>query len=171
MADTETDDTAGRGPDHGTVVDLDGRRSLRFVRRFATDRADVWSAITDTERTGRWAFATTFEPRVGGAVRFDFAEAGPAFGTVLVWDEPTVLEYEWAEGDSTWRIRFELSDDGDGRTTLTFDHFLPDPTRGEYAAGWHWHLDRLVQHLAGDDTADVEEDEHFHRLMEEYGAR
>ena len=27
---------------------------------------------------------------------------------------------------------------------LTFDHLLPAPSQAEFAAGWHWHLDRLT---------------------------
>jgi uncharacterized protein YndB with AHSA1/START domain len=156
--------------DRGQVVVIEGRTLLRFVRQYSTSRADVWSAITEADRTARWSFRAEMEPRVGGALRFDLGEHGEGAGTLLAWDEPSVLEYEWGEPGSTWRVRFELSDDGDGGTVLTFDHLLPDPRDPSFAAGWHWHLDRLDVHLAGDTPADVVSDGHFDELLAGYQA-
>lgn len=152
----------------GQVVDVAGRSVLRFVRRYATTLADVWSAITEADRTARWAFRAEMEPKSGGALRFDFGEHGSTHGTIIEWAEPSVLEYEWSQGDSTWRLRFELTDDGDGGTILTLDHLLPDPTDPSFAAGWHWHLDRLGIHLAGDVPPDVASDEQFDSLLADY---
>jgi uncharacterized protein YndB with AHSA1/START domain len=156
--------------DRGRVVVSDGRTILRFVRRFPTSREDVWSAITDADRTARWSFRAEMEPRAGGALRFDLGDHGEGVGTVLEWDEPSVLEYEWGEPGSEWRVRFELTDDGEGGTVLTFNHLLPDPSDPSFAAGWHWHLDRLSLHLAGGVPADVVSDEHFDDLLADYQA-
>lgn len=154
--------------DYGSLIDLDGRRAVRFSRHYPVPRAELWSAITDPERTARWAFRTELEPRNGGTLRFDYGEAGSAEGTVLVWDEPSVLEYEWgADTDMPWRVRFELTEDGDG-TRLTFDHLLPDASNPDFAAGWHWHLDRLATHLDGGVPAEVDSDEHFEALQVHY---
>lgn len=158
---------------NGEVVTADGSTVLRFTRRFGVPRRDVWSAITDSERLGRWAFPGTIELHVGGAVVFDYGEHGEGRGVVLQCDEPSVLEYEWGEGDERWRIRFELADDhdhdgdGDG-TILTFDHHLPDPSQPQFAAGWHWHLDRLALVVAGQMPADVPSDAAFDALLEMY---
>ena len=154
--------------DYGSLIDLGGRRAVRFSRHYPVSRAELWSAITDPERTARWAFRTELEPRNGGTLRFDYGEAGSAEGTVLVWDEPSVLEYEWgADTDMPWRVRFELTEDGDG-TRLTFDHLLPDASNPDFAAGWHWHLDRLATHLDGGVPAEVDSDEHFEALQVHY---
>lgn len=152
----------------GRLVDLDGRRAVRFSRHYPFSRDEVWSAITDPDRVARWAFRVVFEPRSGGSLRFDFGDDADTVGTVIVWDEPSVLEYEWAtDTDTPWRVRFELTDDHDG-TRLTFDHLLPDATKPEFAAGWHWHLDRLATHLAGSEPAQVDSDEHFDELLTRY---
>lgn len=164
------------GPHDGHLVEPAGSPPrLRFERRYEFGVADVWDAITDPERTGRWAFSTTFEAAAGGAVRIDLGAHGVAEGTVLAWDEHRVLEYEWIEpsasGDGapeTWRIRYELRPDGDGATVLVFDHFLPEPRRPEFAAGWHWYLDRLGALLAGAPPAAVETDAAFDRLLVHY---
>lgn len=152
----------------GKVVELDGRPTLRFVRTYEAPRADVWAALTESDRQARWAFRAEMEPRVGGRLRFDLGEYGEAFGTILVWDEPSHLEYEWTEGDTRWHLRFKLVA-GDGETTvLTLDHLQPDATAPSFAAGWHWHLDRLAEHLAGSIPAEVVSDESFDRLLADY---
>lgn len=163
MPDKTTDD--------GHLIDLDGRRAVRFTRRYPAPRTEVWAAITEPDRMARWAFRGDLEPRSGGTVTFDFGEAGSMAGTVLEWDEPSVLEYEWAtDTEMPWRIRFELTSDGDAGTVLTFDHMLPDATKPEFAAGWHWHLDRLALHLAGSVPPEVDSDEHFDALLAQYQA-
>lgn len=157
--------------DDGRLVDLGGRSAVRFVRRYPVSREELWSALTEPDRMARWAFRGDLEPRNGGTLRFEYGEAGGADGTVLVWDQPSVLEYEWdTEGEMPWRIRFELTSDGDEATLLTFDHFLPDPSVPEFAAGWHWHLDRLATLVAGGTPAEVESDAHFDALLEQYRA-
>jgi uncharacterized protein YndB with AHSA1/START domain len=107
---------------------------VRFTRRYPVSRTELWSAITEPDRTARWAFRTELEPHAGGALRFDLGEAGVSEGTVLEWDEPSVLEYEWGtDTEMPWRVRFELASDGDGGTVLTFDHLLPDAANPEFA--------------------------------------
>lgn len=153
---------------HGGLIDDEGRGVLRFTRHLDASRAAVWDAITDSERLARWAFRGTLEPRVGGSVHFEFGDHGEGRGTVIAWDEPRFLEYEWTGGEMSWHIRFALAESDDGGTVLTFDHLLPDAAQPEFAAGWHWHLDRLTALLQGDEPADVDEDEHFHELLAHY---
>lgn len=156
-------------PDNGgQLVDVGGRKAVRFARTYSASRADVWSAITERDRTARWSFPVEIEPRVGGRLRFDLGELDVSEGTVLEWDKPSVLECEWTEDGTPWRTRFELDDAGDGETLLTFHNFLPNPTRPEFAAGWHWYMDRLGQLLAGSPPASVVTDEHFDDLMRTY---
>lgn len=143
---------------------------IRFVRSYPTTIHDVWSAITLHDHMGRWAFPGHLEPRVGGRVRFDTDDRTTPLGRILEWDEPHLLEYRWGAGSDVWHIRFALVQNGDAGTTLTFDHLLPEPTNPEFAAGWHWHLDRLGQLLEGVEPDDVDEDQHFHDLMEYYAS-
>lgn len=157
--------------DYGRLIDVAGRRVVRFTRRYSVSRKELWAAIIEPDRMARWAFRAEMEPRRGGTLRFDFDEAGVSEGTILEWDEPSVLEYEWATDTETpWRVRFELTSDGDRGTLLTFDHLLPDASNPGFAAGWHWHLDRLTLHLAGSEPAAVASDEHFDTLLQSYRA-
>lgn len=156
------------GASPGAVVERDGHPSLRFARMCQATPSTVWSAITEHDRMGKWAFAGHLEPRVGGSVDFPSGDAESSKGTILTWEEPRVLEYQWGEGEDLWHVRFELRQASDAGTTLVFEHLLPDPNNPEFAAGWHWHLDRLDQLLRGAEPADVEEDSHFHDLLEFY---
>ncbi|WP_062381477.1 SRPBCC domain-containing protein [Demequina pelophila] len=162
--------------DQGALVAADGTEVLRFRRILPGAPHEVWPALVERDRLGVWAFPGEFEPRAGGAVSFDYGEHGQGAGTVLAWDEPLFLEYEWGEGPMLWRVRFALSEaPGEGgaggagpRTALTFDHLAPDPHDPDFAAGWHWHLDRLARHLAGEDVPQTGTDAHFEELQRLY---
>jgi len=153
--------------DHGRVIHADGTELLRFERSLAATPAAVWEALTTADATEAWAFRATFEPRVGGAVSFDYGEAGGATGEVIAWDEPRVLEYAWDGYGGRWHVCV-MVDDAPGGAALTFDHLAPDPHDPDFAAGWHWHLDRLAQHLAGVTPPAVASDAHFEELQRFY---
>ncbi|WP_159450211.1 SRPBCC domain-containing protein [Demequina sp. NBRC 110056] len=161
------DDVAPLDPaDEGRVIDVDAVAVLRFERSLDAAPDAVWAAITDADATAAWAFRMSLEPRVGGAVTFDTG-GEPASGDVLGYDEGRVLEYAWGGPGGRWHVCFMVDADGAG-TALTFDHLAPDPRDPDFAAGWHWHLDRLAQHLAGERPAEVFSDEHFEELQRLY---
>ncbi len=156
------------GASPGAVVERDGHRSLRFARIYQATPDDVWSAITDHDLMGKWAFAGHLEPRVGGSVDFGSADTQSSKGSIVSWEEPRALEYRWGQSGDVWHVRFELRQASDASTTLVFEHLLPEPQNPEFAAGWHWHLDRLGELLSGDTPAEVDEDQHFQDLLKYY---
>ena len=147
----------------GHVLKPDDGDYLRFERTLEHPPSEVWAALTDPDRNGAWLYRTRFEPRAGGAVTM----SDGAVGEVVEWDEPHVLAYAFDGPGGRWHVRVEVAELGHG-TQLTFDHLAPDPNAPEYAAGWHWHLDRLATHLAGGELAATEGDEHFDELMRLY---
>lgn len=163
----QTHDTSDEAS-YGYLHEAAGEYSVRFDRTYPATVAETWRAITQHDQMAQWAFGGHIEGRVDGRVRFDTDRPDTPLGRVLAWEEPSLLGYQWGTGEDMWRIRFTLSDTGDGGTSMTFDHFAPEPTNAEFAAGWHWHLDRLAELLAGVEPADVSEDQHFHDLMEHY---
>lgn len=80
---------------YGFIVRDDGSIRLRFERRLSRRPEIVWQALTDGDLLARWMFRARFEPRAGGAMRFDYGQGGASQGTVLAWDEPTLLDYQW----------------------------------------------------------------------------
>ena len=52
------------------------RRAVRFERWYAASAPELWAAITDPLRMGRWLGAeVSIEEHVGGAVRLRWAAA------------------------------------------------------------------------------------------------
>ena len=136
----------------------DGDRcAVRFERVYDQTPEEVWAALTEPARLGRWLGTADVDLRVGGSVRFRMGdtEDETAHGAVLAVEPPRVLEYEWhypGEGESV--VRWELAPHAAG-TLLVLDHTrLQRDAAAGYGAGWHAHLDQLGSHLAGDGELD-----------------
>jgi uncharacterized protein YndB with AHSA1/START domain len=130
--------------DVGALRNDDERCAVRFERLYDFTPAELWSAITDPDRVGRWLAQAQIEPGEGGRVRLAFDE-GETEGRILTWEEPRVVEYEWRfDGEEESVVRFELRPQEFG-TLLVLDHRRLGRAAGTgYAAGWHAHLDALA---------------------------
>ena len=131
------------------VLRNDGERcAVAFRRLYDFTAEELWSALTDPDRIGRWlATAARFDREAGGQVELVFGDwSGDqrACGRILTWDEPRVLEYEWRfPGEDESIVRFELHPQEFG-TLLVLDHRQLGRAAGSgYGAGWHAHLDAL----------------------------
>ena len=145
----------------GILEHVDGRPALRFTRRLAHPIERVWRAASTHDELAAW-FVAPMEFTHQGQ-RFDAMEVP---GEVVRYDPPTALEWEWG-GE---RFSFELEPDGDG-TMLTFRHIFGQVERGaDYAAGWHFHLDRLEAHLDRQPPGDADP-EHLVALNDRYAER
>jgi uncharacterized protein YndB with AHSA1/START domain len=136
--------------DVGTFLEVDGRPAVRFVRTYRCPVDEVWSAITDPDRLGRWfPSSVTIELRVGGAVSFSGdPNVGPGTGRVLAVAPPRQLAFSWG-GDE---LRFDV-EPLDGSTQLTFTDVLEEQNvAARNAAGWTVCLDELGRLLSGEDT-------------------
>lgn len=136
-------------PVDGELERVGERWQLRFVRKLAHPREQVWRALTEPEHLAAWFPAEVHGERTAGApLRFvhrDFA-VPPEHGQMTVYDPPSVLEFRW--GDDTFR--FELEPDGDG-SVLTFRQIFDEQGKAARdGAGWHVCLDVLAYHLAGE---------------------
>jgi uncharacterized protein YndB with AHSA1/START domain len=128
----------------GTLRVDDERCAVRFERLYGFTAAELWSALTDPDRLGRWlAHSPRFDREAGGRVELVFGGQRVA-GRILTWDEPHVLEYEWGlAGEDDSLVRFELHPHELG-TLLVLDHRRLGRVHGAgYGAGWHAHLDAL----------------------------
>jgi len=141
----------------GEIIADGETRTVRFERHLPFPPAAVWSALTEPEQLAAWLAEATFEPHEGGAVSFDFGQGegdagGVCGGSVIVFDPPNVLEYEWDFPNHDHSVvRWELrATDGERATQLTLVHsLLRDTSVRGYSAGWHAHLDQLEGRLHG----------------------
>ena len=130
----------------------EGSRLVVLRREYPDPIDDVWSALTESERTGRWIGTYTGVGRVGGGVEFTMTgevDAGgevapPVTVTIVECDPPRRLVLDIPEGENRpWRVAVSLAEEA-GRTVLLFEQRViegVDPADVE--AGWSWYLDRL----------------------------
>ena len=142
----------------GEVIIEGDYATLKYERRLAHPREDVWKAITDPTELAMWFDnKAVIDGRNGGTIDFVTGPAGfHTTGRILVWDPPRVFEHEWhtapqpqlPDGESEAFIRWELIRDGDSNTilNLTFSR-LTKPTALRFASGMHAFLDRLTAQL------------------------
>lgn len=98
----------------------DGGEIVRVTMRrtYATDQADLWSALTEPERIARWFMPITGDLRAGG----DFQLEGNAGGEILDCEPPSRLRTTFGGPESV--LTLTLTAVGDG-TELELDHSVP----------------------------------------------
>jgi uncharacterized protein YndB with AHSA1/START domain len=137
-------------------VDAEGR--VVVLRREWPDPIDdVWSALTESERTARWigtyfrSTDTTVEFTMTGEVDAGGEVAPPVTVTIVECDPPRRLVLDIPEGDGPpWRVAVSLTEEG-GRTVLLFEQrVVGGVSPADVEAGWSWYLDRLGAVLHGE---------------------
>jgi uncharacterized protein YndB with AHSA1/START domain len=98
-------------------------------RLYATDRDDLWNALTDAERIPRWFLPVTGQLELGGRFQLE----GNAKGSILQCDPPEVLEVTWEFGGHVSWVHVRLAQD-QGGTRLTLEHLIPKDEASEE----HW---------------------------------
>jgi len=147
-------------PPAETRTDPDGTTTLVWRRPYPDPVDDVWAAITDPERLGRWIGTWTGEPRVGGTVAFTTTGevdaggevAAPVDVRILACDPPHRLVVELPEdgSDRAWHLDLTVEPDGDGAVLVFAQRLADGLRRQDVEAGWRWYLDRLEASLHGD---------------------
>ena len=135
-------------------ISTDGDTSaVRLERTLDALPDEIWQALTQPDRLRNWLAPTEIDAREGGQLTIDFSsqpDGTVVRGTLRVYDPPRTLEYDWTEGgEGPSVVRFEL-EPAEGGTRLTLTHrLLSDEEVPGFAAGWHAHLEALIDHLRG----------------------
>jgi uncharacterized protein YndB with AHSA1/START domain len=137
-------------------------RSIRLRRTYDAPIDDVWDALTNPERIGRWFLPISGDYRLGGHYQFE----GNAGGEIVACDRPNRVRVTWAAGDtsdpaSISEVEVRLSPTGEGGTTFELEHtaIVPDEMWGEYGpgavgVGWDGGVLGLSLHLRGGSVGD-----------------
>jgi uncharacterized protein YndB with AHSA1/START domain len=148
----------------GQLTEDGAYATLTFRRVYRHSPQNVWDAIATPEGLRGWLMCShaVIDGYTGG--RFVLV-SGPASyrseGTILVWDPPRMLEYEWnvaplpemPRGENAI-FRFELTADGECTHLLvTYRRITRETARG-FLPGTHTFLDRLEAQLDGRDLPD-----------------
>jgi uncharacterized protein YndB with AHSA1/START domain len=135
----------------GTLTADGARRVATFEREFRTDPADLWNAITDPERAGRWLGSLSVE---GDAVTIGFAGGSSRSGRVLECDQPrrlrVVLDPQTAH-ESFLVATLEPTPTGSTTLRMQQDGF-PPLLAALFTAGWQHHAELLDALTDGDAT-------------------
>lgn len=134
----------------GTVRSVDGSGAVRMEDRYDTDIDDLWSALTDPQRLGRWIADVDGDLCLGGEFRASFTSGWEGPGRVDVCDAPRrlIVTMSPGQGDETV-IEAELVADGDQTCLVIEERGLPLDELAAHGAGWQAHVEDLAAHLAG----------------------
>nr|WP_272902360.1 SRPBCC domain-containing protein [Brevibacterium daeguense] len=108
---------------------------------------DVWTSITEPERTARWIGRWTGTGAVGETVKLQlgFEDDAPwAEVQITECDAPNRLRVLAIDESGYWDVSIELTSAAD-RTDLRFVMHRVDPASiGEIGPGWEYYLDQLL---------------------------
>ncbi|HYI23680.1 MAG TPA: SRPBCC family protein, partial [Candidatus Limnocylindrales bacterium] len=132
-------------------------RSIILRRTYDAPIDDVWDALTNPERIGRWFLPISGDYRLGGTYQFE----GNAGGKIVACERPNRLRVTWVYGEAAnpedvSELEVRLSPAGDDATVFELDHtaIVPDDRWAEYGpgavgVGWDMGLLGLSLHLRG----------------------
>jgi len=139
-------------------------RVIRLQRDYGAPIDDVWDALTDPTRIGRWFLPVSGDYRLGGRYQFE----GNAGGTILACDRPHHLKVTWGYGEvaseaDISEVEVRLSAIDEGTTRFEFEHsaIVPEDRWDEFGpgavgVGWDMGVLGLSLHLQGGSVDDPE---------------
>ena len=141
----------------GTLREGGEHATLTFRRVYRHAPEHVWDAIATPEGLQGWLMCThaRIDARAGG--RIELVSGPPGYrstGTILAWDPPRLLEYEWnidpvpemPRGEHAI-FRYELTPEGDSTHLLVTYRRITKQTATGFLPGLHAFLDRLEAQL------------------------
>jgi uncharacterized protein YndB with AHSA1/START domain len=132
-------------------------RAIRLRRMYDAPIEDIWDALTDPERIGRWFLPISGDYRIGGHYQFE----GNAGGEIVACERPHRLRATWVYGEPASpadisEVELRLTPSGADSTTLELEHtaIVPDEFwtmygPGAVGVGWEGGLLGLALHLTG----------------------
>ncbi len=132
-------------------------RTLRLRRTYDAPIEDVWDALTNPARIGRWFLPISGDYRIGGRYQLE----GNAGGEIVSCDRPNSLKVTWAYGEmgnpaDVSDVEVRLTSAGNEGTTLELEHTAVVPDEmwdqfgpGAVGVGWEQGALGLALHLRG----------------------
>ena len=154
-------DAVQREVGSGRIVAGEGR-VVRLRRTYDSPIEDVWDALTDPDRIGRWFLPISGDYRIGGHYQFE----GNASGEILECERPQRLRATWVYGEVSSpadisEVELRLSPADGGATTLVLEHTAIVPEEfwamygpGAVGVGWDGGMLGLALHLQGGTVGD-----------------
>lgn len=140
----------GRSGLLGEVWVADGVPVVHVEDVYDTDIDDLWDAITEPARLGRWVASVEGDLRPGGLFRASFTGGWDGGGRVEVCEAPhrLLLTMEPGAADET-TIEAVLSAQDGGTRLVVEERGIPVEQAPDHGAGWQAHLEDLRAVLDG----------------------
>lgn len=160
---------------------------LEIFRELPASCERVWEYLTDPDLRQQWFCAGQTGSAVGEPFVMDFDHTrlscskpeggecgGPSLveGTIEIFEPPHKLSYRWPghEGDDDSVVTIELKQQGENTQLHLVHSRLTNPEFQKGAsAGWHAHLDLLLDLVSGVERRDFWD--HYNELKAEYDGR
>jgi uncharacterized protein YndB with AHSA1/START domain len=146
----------------GSIAAGEGR-AIRLRREYEAPIEDVWDALTNPERIGRWFLPISGDYRLGGRYRLE----GNAEGEIVACEKPNRLKVTWVYGEAASNadiseLEVRLAPAGDEATVVELVHtaIVPDEMWDQYGPGavgigWDQGVLGLSLHLRGESLGDA----------------
>ncbi|OBA68321.1 SRPBCC family protein [Gordonia sp. 852002-10350_SCH5691597] len=155
----------------GRYRKLSERNVIEFEREFRASIEDVWAAVTESDRLGRWFGTYTGDPESGRVELVMTAEGDDVASTpwnIVECTPPRILQVVSEDEGLVWDLRVELSE-VDGLTKLVMRQIFDDTGGVETVGpGWEYYLDRLVAVVVGAGVEDIDFDDYYPAQAEHY---
>ena len=141
----------------GSLRLADGTGVVRMEDRYDTNIDDLWSAITDPERLGRWLGEIEGDLRLGGTYHARYFASGWEGDVRIDVCEPPRRLRLVNLGDEAGKHITEVTLTADGdQTVLVWEaHGMPADLVADYGAGIQIHVEDLAAYLAGGGRCDA----------------
>ena len=155
----------------GRINRRNGEDSLEFTRTFRAPIADVWAAVTESDRLARWIGTWTGDP-TSGHVTFSMNAEGEdvpdARYDIEACEPPRLLKVTTTDAFGSWRLSVELAE-SEGVTTLVMAQVIDDAEMIENTGpGWDYYLDRLVAAETGGDVGAIDFDADYYPAQRDH---
>jgi uncharacterized protein YndB with AHSA1/START domain len=155
----------------GTLRRQDAGVTVEFSLIVPASAQHVWTALTDPSTIAQWLADAEFDAQPGGKVHLTWDDENEMYGTVIVASAPNLLTYSWIEPDGTSELSFEIRGVDDETSQLILIHRGTSNNNAPgFGAGWHAHLESLLQVLMGADTSSTIRDTRYEQLRPSYVA-
>lgn len=119
---------------------------LRLTRRFQASAEELWHALTDPKRVGRWlGRPLRFDVLGSGDIELGLPDGTTVTGSVRKLDPPHLLELDWVDGHGeSSLVRIKVVPEGKV-TVMVLDHIRIQERLGmRYLGSWELTLDRFT---------------------------
>jgi uncharacterized protein YndB with AHSA1/START domain len=139
----------------GRLREENGLGVVRVEDVYATDMADLWSAITEPQRLARWIGTVEGDLRLRGRFDAKFTSGWQGTGVVEICDAPRLLRVRTQQpGGEPTVMEAQLFEEGDATRLVIEERGLPLADYADHGAGWQAHVEDLEAHIDGGEPGD-----------------